>query len=196
MDRALTIVGRWRRVAMAPTKDIVGIAIEAGSFTTLVAALKAAGLVETLQGNGPFTVFAPTDAAFAKLPAGTVEAPPRRQGTACGGRPAEEGGVAREALTARTWWVGRALAVSRGLRAPPCLRSSPDPGSARVPCCPGRAGPICHQTRTYSLGDPTHVGPQASVTKRLAGADRRPATGVPILPFPWVSIVPLRPERG
>jgi len=60
--------------AVAPTKDIVGVAIEAGSFTTLVAALKAAGLVETLQGKGPFTVFAPTDAAFAKLPAGTVEA--------------------------------------------------------------------------------------------------------------------------
>ena len=45
----------------------------AGDFTTLVAAVKAAGLVETLKGNGPFTVFAPTDAAFAKLPAGTVE---------------------------------------------------------------------------------------------------------------------------
>ena len=57
-----------------PTKDIVGVAVEAGSFTTLVAALKAAGLVETLQGKGPFTVFAPTDAAFAKLPKGTVEA--------------------------------------------------------------------------------------------------------------------------
>ena len=59
---------------MKPSKDIVGVAIEAGSFTTLVAALKAAGLVETLQGKGPFTVFAPTDAAFAKLPKGTVEA--------------------------------------------------------------------------------------------------------------------------
>ena len=57
-----------------PTKDIVGVAVDAGSFTTLVAALKAAGLVETLQGKGPFTVFAPTDAAFAKLPKGTVEA--------------------------------------------------------------------------------------------------------------------------
>ena|SRR5688500_2579129 len=57
-----------------PAKDIVGVAVEAGSFTTLVAALKAAGLVETLQGAGPFTVFAPTDAAFAKLPKGTVEA--------------------------------------------------------------------------------------------------------------------------
>ncbi len=57
-----------------PAKDIVGVTVEAGSFTTLVAALKAAGLVETLQGTGPFTVFAPTDAAFAKLPKGTVEA--------------------------------------------------------------------------------------------------------------------------
>jgi uncharacterized surface protein with fasciclin (FAS1) repeats len=55
-------------------KDIVTVAVEAGSFETLVAAVKAAGLVETLQGAGPFTVFAPTDAAFAKLPAGTVEA--------------------------------------------------------------------------------------------------------------------------
>ena len=56
------------------SKDIVTVAVEAGSFETLVAAVKAAGLVETLQGPGPFTVFAPTDEAFAKLPAGTVEA--------------------------------------------------------------------------------------------------------------------------
>ena len=54
-------------------KDIVGVASEAGSFNTLVAAVKAADLVGTLQGAGPFTVFAPTDEAFAKLPAGTVE---------------------------------------------------------------------------------------------------------------------------
>ncbi len=54
-------------------KDIVTTAVEAGSFKTLAAALKAGGLVETLQGKGPFTVFAPTDDAFAKLPAGTVE---------------------------------------------------------------------------------------------------------------------------
>jgi uncharacterized surface protein with fasciclin (FAS1) repeats len=54
-------------------KDIVDTAVAAGSFKTLAAALKAAGLVETLKGAGPFTVFAPTDAAFAKLPAGTVE---------------------------------------------------------------------------------------------------------------------------
>ncbi|MDJ0857823.1 MAG: fasciclin domain-containing protein [Dinoroseobacter sp.] len=56
-----------------PAKDIVDIAIEAGSFTTLVAAVQAAGLVEALKGEGPFTVFAPTDDAFAALPAGTVE---------------------------------------------------------------------------------------------------------------------------
>lgn len=60
--------------AQAPAKDIVTTAVEAGSFKTLAAALQAAGLVETLKGQGPFTVFAPTDAAFAKLPAGTVEA--------------------------------------------------------------------------------------------------------------------------
>jgi len=53
--------------------DIVDTAVAAGSFTTLVAAVQAAGLVETLKGEGPFTVFAPTDAAFAALPAGTVE---------------------------------------------------------------------------------------------------------------------------
>jgi uncharacterized surface protein with fasciclin (FAS1) repeats len=54
-------------------KDIVDTAVAAGSFKTLAAALQAAGLVETLKGAGPFTVFAPTDEAFAKLPAGTVE---------------------------------------------------------------------------------------------------------------------------
>ena len=57
----------------AATKDIVATAVGAGQFKTLVAAVQAAGLVEALQGKGPFTVFAPTDAAFAKLPAGTVE---------------------------------------------------------------------------------------------------------------------------
>ena len=56
------------------TQDIVQTATEAGSFKTLLAAVKAAGLVETLQGEGPFTVFAPTDEAFAKLPPGTLEA--------------------------------------------------------------------------------------------------------------------------
>lgn len=54
-------------------KDIVDTAVSAGQFNTLVAAVKAAGLVETLKGKGPFTVFAPTDAAFKKLPKGTVE---------------------------------------------------------------------------------------------------------------------------
>ncbi len=54
-------------------KDIVDTAVSAGQFNTLAAALDAAGLVDTLKGDGPFTVFAPTDEAFAKLPAGTVE---------------------------------------------------------------------------------------------------------------------------
>ena len=54
-------------------KDIVDVAAENGSFNTLVAAAKAAGLVETLKGDGPFTVFAPTDEAFAALPEGTVD---------------------------------------------------------------------------------------------------------------------------
>ena len=56
------------------TKDVVDTAVQAGSFTTLTKALTAAGLVDTLKGPGPFTVFAPTDAAFAKLPARTLEA--------------------------------------------------------------------------------------------------------------------------
>lgn len=58
----------------APTKDIVETAVAAGSFKTLATALTAAGLVETLKGKGPFTVFAPTDEAFAKIPAATLEA--------------------------------------------------------------------------------------------------------------------------
>ncbi|GIL03177.1 MAG: Nex18 symbiotically induced protein [Alphaproteobacteria bacterium] len=59
--------------AIAAEKDIVDTAVGAGQFKTLAAALEAAGLVATLKGEGPFTVFAPTDEAFAKLPAGTVE---------------------------------------------------------------------------------------------------------------------------
>src|SRR5271165_1029208 len=59
--------------AASPAQDIVDTAVSAGSFNTLVAAVKAAGLVETLKGPGPFTVFAPTNDAFAALPAGTVE---------------------------------------------------------------------------------------------------------------------------
>jgi len=62
--------GDYGRKASA---DIVGVAASNEAFSTLVAAVKAAGLVETLQGEGPFTVFAPTNAAFAKLPEGTVE---------------------------------------------------------------------------------------------------------------------------
>ncbi|WP_422019273.1 fasciclin domain-containing protein [Roseibium sp.] len=59
--------------AKAAEKDIVDTAVGAGTFNTLVAAVQAADLVDTLKGDGPFTVFAPTDEAFAKLPAGTVE---------------------------------------------------------------------------------------------------------------------------
>lgn len=59
--------------AMLPQKDIVQNAVNSQDHTTLVAAVKAAGLVETLQGKGPFTVFAPVNAAFSALPAGTVE---------------------------------------------------------------------------------------------------------------------------
>ncbi|MCA0926891.1 fasciclin domain-containing protein [Ruegeria profundi] len=59
--------------AQAQEADIVDTAVSAGSFNTLVAAVQAAGLVDTLKGDGPFTVFAPTDEAFAALPEGTVE---------------------------------------------------------------------------------------------------------------------------
>lgn len=58
---------------MLPTKDIIDNAVNSADHTTLVAAVKAAGLVETLKGAGPFTVFAPTNAAFAALPAGTLD---------------------------------------------------------------------------------------------------------------------------
>jgi len=60
-------------VTAAPAADIVDTAVSAGNFKTLVKAVQAAGLVDTLKGPGPFTVFAPTDEAFAKLPAGTLE---------------------------------------------------------------------------------------------------------------------------
>ena len=70
---AATLIGTAASPVRAQQKDIVDTAVAAGSFKTLAAALQAAGLIETLKGKGPFTVFAPTDAAFAKLPAGTVE---------------------------------------------------------------------------------------------------------------------------
>ena len=69
---AMTVAASNSPVAAA-TKDIVTTAVEAGSFKTLAKALAAADLVDTLKGPGPFTVFAPTDEAFAKLPAGTLE---------------------------------------------------------------------------------------------------------------------------
>ena len=67
---ATTMVGG---VEMFPTRNIIENAVNSADHTTLVAAVKAAGLVDTLSGPGPFTVFAPTNAAFAKLPAGTVD---------------------------------------------------------------------------------------------------------------------------
>lgn len=69
MDDRTTMVGGQ---AIFPTRDIVDNAVNSADHTTLVAAVKAAGLVETLKGEGPFTVFAPTNAAFAALPEGTV----------------------------------------------------------------------------------------------------------------------------
>ncbi|MEO0343901.1 MAG: fasciclin domain-containing protein [Pseudomonadota bacterium] len=75
-----TVLAATAAFALAPMafagglkKDIVDTAVDAGSFTTLVAAVQAAGLVDVLKGDGPFTVFAPTDDAFAALPEGTVE---------------------------------------------------------------------------------------------------------------------------
>ena len=70
---ALAATTAFALPAFAADKDIVDTAIEAGSFTTLVAAVEAAGLADTLKSEGPFTVFAPTDDAFAALPDGTVE---------------------------------------------------------------------------------------------------------------------------
>jgi uncharacterized surface protein with fasciclin (FAS1) repeats len=70
---AVALVGNSAYAADAP-KDIVDTAVAAGSFKTLAKALTAAGLIDTLKGAGPFTVFAPTDEAFAKLPAGTLDA--------------------------------------------------------------------------------------------------------------------------
>ncbi|MBA0917122.1 MAG: fasciclin domain-containing protein [Nitrosomonadaceae bacterium] len=70
---AVVMAGALGLSGPAMSADIVDTAVAAGSFNTLVAAVKAAGLVEALKGPGPFTVFAPTDDAFAKLPAGTLE---------------------------------------------------------------------------------------------------------------------------
>src|ERR671913_1752205 len=71
MEKTVMVGG----ASMFPSKDIIDNAVNSKDHTTLVAAVKAAGLVDTLKGPGPFTVFAPTDAAFKKLPAGTGEKP-------------------------------------------------------------------------------------------------------------------------
>ena len=71
---ALSVALSAQAAEKAAPKDIVDTAVAAGSFKTLVTAVKEAGLVEALKGKGPFTVFAPTDEAFAKLPKGTLEA--------------------------------------------------------------------------------------------------------------------------
>lgn len=74
MKRVLSVIALFALCMFsASAADIVDTAVSAGSFNTLVTAVKAAGLMDTLKGPGPFTVFAPTDEAFAKLPAGTVE---------------------------------------------------------------------------------------------------------------------------
>jgi uncharacterized surface protein with fasciclin (FAS1) repeats len=74
VSTAMQATGGMKTSSAKAEKDIVETAMGAGSFDTLVTAVKAAGLVDTLKGEGPFTVFAPTDEAFAKLPKGTVEA--------------------------------------------------------------------------------------------------------------------------
>jgi uncharacterized surface protein with fasciclin (FAS1) repeats len=71
---AMAITGAAANMGAATDKDIVDTAVAAGSFKTLAKALQAADLVQTLKGTGPFTVFAPTDEAFSKLPAGTLDA--------------------------------------------------------------------------------------------------------------------------
>jgi len=73
LTTAAVFAGTLAFAGSSDKKDIVDTAVEAGSFTTLVAAVQAADLVDTLKGEGPFTVFAPTDEAFAALPEGTVE---------------------------------------------------------------------------------------------------------------------------
>jgi uncharacterized surface protein with fasciclin (FAS1) repeats len=73
MTAGLVLATALLASSLANAKNLVETAVDAGQFKTLVTAVKAAGLAETLSGPGPFTVFAPTDAAFAKLPKGTVE---------------------------------------------------------------------------------------------------------------------------
>mgnify|MGYP000072947944 CR=1 FL=1 len=74
MKKLIIAITLGASVLAVQAKDIVDTAVAAGSFNTLAAALKAAGLVDTLKGKGPFTVFAPTDAAFAKIPKADLDA--------------------------------------------------------------------------------------------------------------------------
>lgn len=105
---------------MFPTKNIIANAMKPRDHTTLVAAVKAAGLVETLQGAGPFTVFAPTNAAFGKLPSGTVDMlKPRGRFTLFVKRPqgsffSPTGSPARASAAS----AARRQTVPRGVRAP------------------------------------------------------------------------------
>jgi uncharacterized surface protein with fasciclin (FAS1) repeats len=73
-SRAISLAALMAATSIASAADIVDTAVSAGQFNTLVTALKAANLVDTLKQKGPYTVFAPTDAAFAKLPAGALDA--------------------------------------------------------------------------------------------------------------------------
>ena len=73
LTASISSLAAGKNGSMSGEMDIVDTAVAAGTFTTLATALDAAGLIPTLKGNGPFTVFAPTDEAFEKLPAGTVE---------------------------------------------------------------------------------------------------------------------------
>ncbi len=70
----MTACASYKQAEMAPEQDIVGVAVSAGSFNTLATAVQQAGLVSTLTSNGPFTVFAPTDEAFAKIPKDKLDA--------------------------------------------------------------------------------------------------------------------------
>ena len=109
---AMAITGAAANMGAATDKDIVDTAVAAGSFKTLAKALQAADLVETLKGAGPFTVFAPTDEAFAKLPAGTLEALLKPENKPTLQRILESHVVAGAVMAADVVKAGSATAVS------------------------------------------------------------------------------------